>query len=128
MKQKFPYLLVLIFIAFSTQITNSQIVTDDVSAALNSGYSDGIVLHLNDNVELNIQNVDNVFNKQQTKTILSDFFKKNPPLKFQITHKGNKEKSQFFIGDLQTTDGNYRVSVLIKNDLIQQLRIENSDD
>ncbi|MFY9161111.1 MAG: DUF4783 domain-containing protein, partial [Paludibacteraceae bacterium] len=103
-------------------------VTDDVVAAFNSGYSDGIANHLNNNVELTIDQVDNVFNKQQTRTILSSFFKKNQPLKFTVMHKGDKDRSQFMIGNLETTTGRFRVSVLIKNDLIQQLRIENADD
>jgi hypothetical protein len=103
-------------------------VTDDVVAAFNSGYSDGIANHLNNNVELTIDQVDNVFNKQQTRTILSSFFKKNQPLKFSVMHKGDKDRSQFMIGNLETTTGRFRVSVLIKNDLIQQLRIENADD
>ncbi|HQO47938.1 MAG TPA: DUF4783 domain-containing protein, partial [Paludibacteraceae bacterium] len=91
-------------------------------------YSDGIANHLNNNVELTIDQVDNVFNKQQTRTILSSFFKKNQPLKFSVMHKGDKDRSQFMIGNLETTTGRFRVSVLIKNDLIQQLRIENADD
>lgn len=100
----------------------------DVIAGFNSGYSDAIGSHLNDNVELVMKSVDNVFTKQQTKTILADFFKKNPPLKFKLMHKGEKENAQYVIGNLETTTGSYRVYFLIKNNLIQQLRIESSND
>lgn len=125
-------LLTSLFIALFTLLTSAVFaqtnVTDDVVAAFNSGYSDGIATHLNNNVELTIDQVDNVFNKQQTKTILNDFFKKNPPIKFTIMHKGDKDKSQFMIGNLKTSTRQFRVSLLIKNNLIQQLRIENADD
>ncbi|MDD3404928.1 MAG: DUF4783 domain-containing protein [Sphingobacteriia bacterium] len=127
-KRKLCLLLTAIFTVVSQLVFSQTNVADDVTAAFNSGYSEGIAIHLNNNVELTIQNTDNVFNKQQTKTILSNFFKKNPPLKFVMMHKGAKEKSQFMIGDLETTNGHYRVSLLIKNNLIQQLRIENADD
>ena len=100
----------------------------DIVAGFNSGYSDAIAEHLNDNVELVIKNANNVFTKQQTKTILTDFFKKNPPLRFSIMHRGDKENAQFVIGNLETTNGTYRVYFLIKKNLVQQLRIEGSND
>jgi hypothetical protein len=43
-------------------------------------------------------------------------------------HRGDKENAQFVIGNLETTNGTYRVYFLIKKNLVQQLRIEGSND
>ncbi len=120
------YLLSLIVLTVA--LTAQADAIPDIVAGFNSGYSDAIAEHLNDNVELVIKNANNVFTKQQTKNILTDFFKKNPPLRFSIMHRGDKENAQFVIGNLETTNGTYRVYFLIKKNLVQQLRIEGSND
>ena len=124
---KYSLSLIALVLAFTVQAQQMDAIPDIV-AGFNSGYSDAIAEHLNDNVELVIKNANNVFTKQQTKTILNDFFKKNPPLRFSIMHRGDKESAQFVIGNLETTNGTYRVYFLIKKNLVQQLRIEGSDD
>lgn len=123
---KYLLSLIVLTVALTTQAQADAI--PDIVAGFNSGYSDAIAEHLNDNVELVIKNANNVFTKQQTKNILTDFFKKNPPLKFTIMHRGDKENAQFVIGNLETTNGTYRVYFLIKKNLVQQLRIEGSND
>ena len=122
------YLLSLIVLTVALTAQAQADAIPDIVAGFNSGYSDAIAEHLNDNVELVIKNANNVFTKQQTKNILTDFFKKNPPLKFTIMHRGDKENAQFVIGNLETTNGTYRVYFLIKKNLVQQLRIEGSND
>ena len=122
------YLLSLIVLTVALTAQAQAGAIPDIVAGFNSGYSDAIAEHLNDNVELVIKNANNVFTKQQTKNILTDFFKKNPPLKFTIMHRGDKENAQFVIGNLETTNGTYRVYFLIKKNLVQQLRIEGSND
>ena len=122
------YLLSLIVLTVALTAQAQADAIPDIVAGFNSGYSDAIAEHLNDNVELVIKNANNVFTKQQTKNILTDFFKKNPPLKFTIMHRGDKEYAQFVIGNLETTNGTYRVYFLIKKNLVQQLRIEGSND
>ena len=63
-----------------------------------------------------------------TKTAITNFFKKNQPVSFTISHQGEREHQQFVIGNLATKQGNYRVYFLVKNNLIHQLRIEESND
>lgn len=99
-------------------------VTSDVIAAFRSGYSEAITRNLADNIELVIDNSDNIYSSQQTGRILAHFFKENPPISFKIVHQGKQENSEFVIGTLKTQSKEYRIYFLLKNDTIQQLRIE----
>jgi hypothetical protein len=83
-------------------------------------------------VELVIGDKNDVYSKQQAIGIISDFFKNNSVLGFQVLHKGNREAASFVIGTLKTSSRNYRVYVLTrrtgKQSLIQQLRIETNNE
>ena len=97
--------------------------------AFKTGSADNVAIYLSDNVELVIPKTDNFFTKQQAKTILADFFRKNPVKDFVIAHKGVKENASFLIGTLITENEKFRVSVFVKKsgnlNLVYQLRIEN---
>lgn len=101
---------------------------DQVAAHFAEGDAERIAQYLNSNVELSIKNANNVFTSQQTETILSDFFKKNPVKSFTINDRGNRNGQQFAIGLLKTQNGTYRIYFMTKNDLIQQLRIDQTND
>lgn len=103
-------------------------VISDLITYFGQGDTQHIAQYLNNNVELAIKNTENVFTRQQTQNILADFFKKNQPIAFNVSHQGEREHQQFVIGTLTTKQGNYRVYFLVKNNLIQQLRIEESND
>lgn len=100
----------------------------DIINALNQGDASGLSSHLNNNVELVIENKNDVFSKQQASGIIADFFRKNSVSSFQLLHKGNKDNASFAIGILKTGSGSFRVYVLTRKNEIQQLRIEPSND
>ncbi len=103
-------------------------VMESIATDFEKGNAAGIAQHLNNNVELVIKDVDNVFTRQQAQTILTDFFRKNPPTSFTVTQKTRNEKQLFVIGTLNTQNDKYTIYFLIKNNLIQQLRIGISND
>jgi len=111
------------FVQSQTVEVPSYIIT-----ALNEGNASQLSSHLNSNVELVIDNKNDVFSKQQAAGIIADFFRKNVASSFQLIHKGNKDAASFVIGILKTSTGNFRVYVLTRNNEIQQLRIEPSND
>ncbi len=124
----------LILISFSLffaipliQAQNSE-VPSEVISALVKGNAGQLSAFLNANVELVIENKNDVFSKQQASGIIADFFRKNKVNDFQLLHKGNKDAASFAIGTLKTSSGNFRVYVLTRNNEIQQLRIEPSND
>jgi len=107
-------------------------VPSDIISAFKDGDANRLSAYLNDNVELVMENNNNIFSKQQTLTILSDFFKKNKVNGFQVLHQGEKETSNFIIGTLKTSNDDFRVYILMRKannkTLILQIRIEKNDE
>ena len=98
-----------------------------IGAGLKSGNANMVASCFNDNVELVILDKENVCSKEQGEMILRDFFSKNKPVDFKLTHQGGTD-SEYGIGKLQTINANYRIYFMLKSysnkPLIDQLRIE----
>jgi hypothetical protein len=80
-------------------------------------------------LEITLIGKDGLFEKAQAQQMLAGFFKDNPPQSFSIKHQGtSKLDDQFRIGELNTTNGIYRVTFFMKknNNVLQikQLKIE----
>ncbi len=124
------------FILVSLPIQTTSAQKSSFSAKLIKSFETGdaemLSTLLNDNVELVIPRTENFFAKQQAKSILVDFFRKNPIIDFTILHNGNKENASFLIGTLVSSKGSFRVSVFSRKvsnqSLIYQLRIEDPNE
>ena len=129
MKTLTSILFLLLSVGF---VSAQQEVSGEITNALSKGDASTLSSYFNDNVELVIANVNDVFSKQQATGIITDFFKKNKVSSFQILHKGTKDASAFTIGTLKAGNNSYRVYVLVRKSatkqLIQQLRIESTND
>ncbi|HTF04681.1 MAG TPA: DUF4783 domain-containing protein [Bacteroidia bacterium] len=106
---------------------------DDVAAAIRTGNASEVSKYFADNVDLKVLEQESIYSKAQAELILKDFFDKHPVKAFTIVHKSvPKNDSQFAIGTLETTNGNYRVHYLMKTSMgktnVTQFRIENSDE
>lgn len=102
-----------------------------IPARIITGFKTGdaktVASHFNESVEMTILERENVCSQAQAEQILKDFFSRNKPSDFQISHKGG-ESSVYAIGQLLTANGNFRVYFLMKpkgsEPQIVQLRIE----
>lgn len=125
-------LFFFILSSFSFIYSNPIEVPDEIIIALNKGDVNALIPFLNESVELSIENKNDIYSKQQAKSIISDFFSKNNINKFNLLHKGEKEAACFIIGTLNTSNGSYRLYILTRKnnnkDLIQQFRIEPSNE
>jgi len=96
--------------------------------ALKSGNAVELSKFFNTSIELAIPGQTDIYSSQQAELIVKDFFAKHVPTNFVILHKGGKEGSQYAIGNLTTSTGNFRVTLLIKQrenkPYIHQLRFE----
>jgi hypothetical protein len=96
--------------------------------ALRTGNTTVLSGYFNTSIELAILDKEDIYSKQQAELIVKDFFAKHVPSSFVILHKGGKEGSQYAIGNLTTSAGNFRVTLLIKQrdnkPYIHQLRFE----
>jgi hypothetical protein len=96
--------------------------------ALKSGNSVELAKFFNTSIELTIPGQTDIYSSQQAELIVKNFFAKHVPTNFVILHKGGREGSQYAIGNLTTSTGNFRVTLLIKQrenkPYIHQLRFE----
>jgi hypothetical protein len=96
--------------------------------ALKTGNSIQLSRYFSTSIELAIPGKEEIYSNKQAELILKDFFTKHVPSNFTILHKGGKEGSQYAIGNLITSVGNFRVTLLIKlkdsKPYIHQLRFE----
>ncbi len=125
------YLTLFVFVLSVYSVTlpaQTMEVPSAVISALNAGNSPQVSSYFNSNVEIVVGSQNDIFSSQQANAILADFFRKNHVVSFHLIHKGTKEAACFAIGMLKTSSGSYRVYVLMRKNLIQQLRIELSND
>ncbi|MBN2214469.1 MAG: DUF4783 domain-containing protein [Bacteroidales bacterium] len=105
-----------------------EIVPGGIIQAIKAGNAADLAKYFNVNVELTLDQGEEIYSKDQAELILKDFFSKHAPNDFTILHKGGKEGSRYAIGNLSTTNGNFRVTILVKlkdsQSYIHQLRIE----
>ena len=87
--------------------------------------------HFNNSVELIISNRTNVYSKAHAEQILRSFFNDNanPSGKFTYKHLhgSHRDNVQYFIGELHTGKGIYRITIHMKDRVIHQIRIESND-
>jgi len=99
-----------------------------VIEALKTGNTAELSKFFNTSIELAIPGQEDIYSSQQAELIVKNFFAKHVPTNFVVLHKGGKEGSQYAIGNLSTSTGNYRVTLLIKlrenKPFIHQLRFE----
>jgi len=122
---------VLIYIStlfFSLFCTSSEF-TDEIVAALKQGKSSELVKYFDEKISIKIINQEDVLSKSQAEANLKYFFEKHPVKNFTGSHASTVNNSQQYItGTLETSNGKFRVSILIRRNLISQFRIETDNE
>lgn len=127
MKNAFKIMgLSVVFVLFFAISSFAQIPGQIISG-LKNGDAHSIASQFNENIVLVILEREQICSQAQSEQILKDFFSKNKPTDFKLTHQGGEESS-YAIGRMQTSSGNFRVYFLLKNkngkSQIIQLRID----
>jgi len=121
----FAFAPVLIILLLTNNVFGQ--IPGQIITGLKSGDARMVASFFNNNVELVILDKENVCSKEQGEMILSDFFSKNKPSDFKLTHQGGSD-SVYGIGKMQTAGTNFRIYFMLKSfenkPLIVQLRIE----
>jgi hypothetical protein len=101
-----------------------------IQKALSEGDASTLSNYFDANLEITLLDKYDVFDKTKATEALRNFFAKNKPRTYNTVHHGSSKgsASHYTIGDMQTTGGNFRVSIYYKssgnNVLIQEIRIE----
>jgi hypothetical protein len=104
-------------------------VSDEAINALKQGKSADLVKYFDEKVSIKIINQEDVLSKSQAEANIKFFFEKHPVRNFSSTHVSSvNNNAQYVTGTLETANGKFRVSMLIKRNLISQFRIENDNE
>lgn len=121
--------LSIICTLFATKPVMAQEPLQEVVQYIRGGNVSGMAKYFDKIVIITINNNQASYSSSQAEIILKDFFGKNIVKDFNVAQGGNTAtNSQYAIGDLQTSTGNYQLYVVIKlNDdkfLLRELRFE----
>lgn len=104
-------------------------VSDEVIAALKQGKSSELVKYFDEKVSVKLINQEDVLSKSQAEANLKYFFEKHPVKAFSGSHASSMNNNmQYITGTLETANGKFRVSILLRRNLIAQFRIENDNE
>lgn len=102
---------------------------DDIVNAIKAGKVTELVKYFDAKVSVKIINQEDLLSRAQAEANLKYFFDKHPVKSFSSTHKSSvNNSSQYITGRLETTNGNFRVSILIRSGMISQMRIESENE
>jgi hypothetical protein len=96
---------------------------DPVILAIDSGSSSELARYFENSISLNINGQQGDFSRNQAEQVIRDFFKKNPPLRFQLVYRSETNpKLSSYIGEYQSGQASYRVFIKI-NQIDTDLKI-----
>jgi len=104
---------------------------DDIVKAFTNSDSKGVGKFFNMTVELTFSESQGVYGKAQAEQILKTFFINNAStngrFNYKHLHGSDRDNVQYYIGELLTGKGLYRVTIHMKDQLIYRMRIESND-
>jgi hypothetical protein len=104
-------------------------VTDDVVAAVKQGKASELVKFFDEKLSVKLLNQEDLLSKAQAEANIKYFFEKHTVKNFSISHSSSVNSNvQFITGTLETSNGKFRVSILLRRNLISQFRIENDNE
>lgn len=114
---------------FAINLTDAQQTTfDNLAVGLKQGNEKIVLAQVVDKLLLNIDQKEAVYSKSQAEMILKNFFKKNPPLRFEYIFVGKKSNVNCAVGILSCKEKEYRISITLKEVVpvykLEQLTIE----
>jgi ribosome biogenesis GTPase A len=120
--------LILSFVLFISAFSAFD-VTDDVVAAIKQGKSSELVKFFDEKLSVKVLNQEDLLSKAQAEANIKYFFEKHSVKNFTVTHSSSVNSNmQFVTGALETANGKFRVSILLRRNLISQFRIENDNE
>lgn len=121
--------LIVTIVLFISSFFNSFDITEDVVTAIKQGKSSELVKFFDEKLSVKILNQEDLLSKTQAEANIKYFFEKHPVKNFTVQHTSNiNSNTQFITGSLETSAGKFRVSVLLRRNVISQFRIENENE
>lgn len=105
------YSIIYLFLIFTSFTMNAQM--SDVYSALKSGNATALSSHFEDMLEVCILEDQSLYSKAEATSMIAKFFQQNKPSGFKEMHQGSSKgkDSKYTIGQLDTSNGSYRVYI-----------------
>jgi hypothetical protein len=133
MKTKNNYILLTLGIITTTIILFTSFDSQDIHTTINNAIKNGnagqLSSYFNSTVEMNVLGNEGYFSKSQATSVLTEFFKNNPPQSFDVKQGGSTtENTKFSIGNYKTNAGLFKIYYVVKKEnnaeLIHKFTIE----
>lgn len=122
-------LLLTLSLFFSGLFCSSVDISEDIIAALKQGKATELVKFFDEKVSIKIINQEDVLSRSQAEANLKYFFDKHTVKNVSSVHVSTvNNNSQYITCSLETANGKFRVSILIRRNLISQFRIETDNE
>lgn len=99
----------LFLLSFQEAKSQSQVL-----AALKTGNAVQMSKSFDSRVDISLPGKSDNYSRNQAEMVLKEFFSQNPVKAFVVKHQGENNGSQFWIGSLQTKNGNFRTKLYMK--------------
>ena len=100
-------------------------INDYINSALKQGNASELVKSFADRVSIKVLTQEDLLSKSQAQALIDDFFSKHKVKNYQTSHTSIVNGDQQFItGSLDTVNGKFRISILVRGNVISQFRIE----
>lgn len=120
--------LVILLISILSLSFSYKDITDDISGYLKASNSKALSEIFSDKVSIKILDAEDLISKAQAQTMIEDFFTKHKVKNYTTSHSSLANGGhQFLTGTLETSNGKFRVSILVRGNIISQFRIENDN-
>lgn len=130
MKKRVIFFLLGLWVGIASLM--AQDVPVGVVVAFKKGSSQELNRYLGEKVDLVILSKPSQVDKMAAEGTMSDFFTNNRVSRFDVNHQGKRGDSSFFVGTMETPNGNFRVNCFFKREhnryYIHQIRIDKTND
>jgi len=107
--------LILIMQLIANESIGQTEVLSNTKVSLAKADPKNLTKYFNEYVEISFDGEKSSYSKTQAEFVMKDFFKKYPPVSFELIHQGaSKEGLKYAIGKYSYSKGSYRVYILIK--------------
>lgn len=104
----------IFFLLLVAGISFSFTQKDEIVDALRTGDVNKLSKYFDQMVDVTIPNKSNSFSKGQAELVIKDFFTVNKVKNFELQHSGSNPSSNFMIGKLSTSNGEFRTTVYMR--------------
>jgi len=122
-------LSIKIFILLFSFLFSGGEVTDEIISSIKQSKTTELVKYFDEKVSIKIITQEDVLSKLQAEANIKYFFEKHIVKNFTSTNVSTvNNTSQYITGNLETANGKFKISILVRRSLIAQFRIETDND